>query len=359
VLFRSLPPALLEQAVRDAEAARIGDERMELLELLFDNRWRYSGGREPSEWWLPLSLHLYEHGRSQEAFAVAAHITEPRALIVLQADNRYAAIAKSRLVETDIARAAQKELARRRLAAAERPRDLGLVVEIGYALIWHQRYEEVLQLTDPVLARIDAAGGAEIPYDGMAADLPWLLDLRADALFAVGRHDEAVALLRRAVGVAKAGNAVHANNLANTLVELDRPQEALAALPDTNAAIDKQRAFAAMIRAIAAIELGDERLRDDALGELRGYARNFPSRLVWALTVAGKEDEAAAALIASLEDPGLRGDALARIQDYPKVEHNAIVASWREREERVRTRDDVRRVVAKYGRIRSYTINAL
>jgi hypothetical protein len=172
-------------------------------------------------------------------------------------------------------------------------------------------------------------------------------------------YEEALAMKRQAVAAAKAAPAAHANNLAYSLLELNRPREALAALPDAGAVSEKQRAFAAMNRAIAAVELGDDHLRDEAIGELRGYARSFPSRLVWALIVAGREDEAAAALIASLEDPELRSDALVRMQQYPAVEHTAVVTAWYEREVRVHARDDVRRAVAKYGRIRSYTISAL
>jgi len=85
----SLPRRMIEQAVSDSEHARLGDSRSEMLQLLYDQRWKDRNGQEPGRWWRQLSLSLLEHGKPDQAFEVAAHITDPMTLVALQADKRY------------------------------------------------------------------------------------------------------------------------------------------------------------------------------------------------------------------------------------------------------------------------------
>jgi tetratricopeptide (TPR) repeat protein len=351
-----LPTSLVLQVVRDAEAQGVGDARMELLGILFDVRWHTSDNREPSRWWLQYCLYLLEHSRAQEASAVAAHISYPYALIAVQVDKRYEPIRRSRAVENNIRRAAENHLARMQMLSTERPRNLGLVTEVAYALKSLGRYEDVVHLSDAALERIRAAGTATVAYDSLATELPWLLDAGADALMHLGRYEDAVVSYRRAVEAAKPGEVRLANNLAHALVNLNRPQEALAALPDNTAAGMAQRAYAAMIRVMAAVELGNDVLRDTALDELRGYRTAFPARLEWALVVSGRDDEATAILIAAIEDPALRSEALNRVQRYLGSSPTEQTRAWEARDEALLKRADVGKTIKQYGSILSFPI---
>jgi tetratricopeptide (TPR) repeat protein len=352
----TLPHRLVEQTVRESELARLGDSRTELLQMLYDIRWLDSDGSEPSRWWRELSLDLLERNRPEEAFAVAAHITDPYSLIALQADNRYMRIAKSEFVERDILKATKKELDRRQALAAQQPRDLRRIGRVALGFMQLHRYEDVLQLTDTVLQRKAVAAAQPSAYDDMPREFPWILDVRARALKALGRYDEALALLRQACEESKQDLVSHPLNLANLLAELNRPQEAMAALPPLETASPYGHAVGAEIRVMVASELADTSGLNAALDELRAQERDYPAIFEQALIIAGKDDEAAAELIARLSDPNQRSDTLVELQDYADHPAPALVIAWRKRLLALRARPEVHRAVEAYGRIRSYPI---
>lgn len=354
--LNTLPHKLIEQAARDSELARLGQSRTEMLQMLYDRRWRRNDGSEPSRWWSQLSLHLLEQNRRDEAFAVAAHITDPHVLIGLQADNRYVDIERSRLVERDILKASENELGRRQDAAKQSPRNLSQLVRVAAGLMLLHRYKEILQLTDSVLQTEQRATPESPPYEDLQRQIPWILDMRADALSALGRYEEALELLRRAVQDAKGDRISHSLNLAVFLAKLNRPQEALAAIPTLEDASVYGRAVAAMARVMIAMEMGDLTELNQALDDLRTLAQDYPGTRERALIVAGREDEAVAALVARLSDPDLRTDALVELQDYAEHPGPPRVTEWRQRLSALRNRPEVRREIATYGRIRRYPI---
>src|SRR6266480_903605 len=354
--LNTLPHRLIEQAVSESEPARLGRSRIELLQMLYELRWLHSDGSEPSRWWLQLSLDLLEHNRQQEAFAVAAHITDPYALVGLQADNRYKRIAKSEFVERDILKATRKELEQRQAAARQRPRDLSRVVQVARGFMLLHRYDEVLKLTDPVLQGKQAATPESSPYEDLQREFPWILNVRARALSALGRYDETVALLRRACQESSEDLVSHSLNLASFLAALNRPQEALAAIPPLEHASVYGHAVAAWVRVVVASELDDAAGLEAALDDLRAHARDYPGTRESALIIAGREDEAAATLVARLSDPDLRTDALVELQDYADNPAPARAIGWRERQKAVRSRPEIRQAVGAYGRIRAYAV---
>ena len=351
----TLPNRLVDQVARDSELARVGELRIELLQMLYDIRWLDSDGGEPSRWWQQLSLDLLDRNRQEEAVAVAAHITDPYSLIALQADNRYKRIAGSEFVERDILKATERELDRRQALAAQQPRDLRRVLQVTSGFMWLHRYEDVLQLTGTVLQRRATALQAT-PYDDMPREFPWILDMRARALKALGRYDEVLALLRQACEESKQDLVSHPLNLSILLAELNHPREAVAAIPPLKDASPYGHAVGAMLRVMLASELEDAAGLNAALEELRTEGRDYPGILERALIIAGKDDEAAAELIARLSDPDLRSDALVEVQDYANHPVPAHVVEWRKRQLALRARPDVRRAVQAYGRIRSYAI---
>jgi tetratricopeptide (TPR) repeat protein len=186
--------------------------------------------------------------------------------------------------------------------------------------------------------------------------IPWVIDARARALEALGRYDEALALLREAREESKQDLVSHALNLANLLAELNRPQEALAALPPLDSASAYGHVVAAGVQVMAAAESEDRAGLDAALALLRAQERDNPRSLVEALVIAGRDDEAAAELVARLADPHRRSDALVDLQDYADHPAPALVTGWRQRLLALRARPDVHRAVEACGRIRSYPI---
>ena len=354
--LNTLPHNLIEQTASDSELARLGQSRTEMLQMLYDRRWRRNDGSEPSRWWSQLSLDLLERNRRDEAFAVAAHITDPHVLIGLQADNRYSRIERSEFVERDILKAAQNELGRLQTAAKQSPRKLSQVVRVADGLMLLHRYDEILQLTDSVLQAAQRATPESPPYEDLQRQIPWILKVRAGALRALGRYEEALELMRRAAQEAKVDRLSHSLNLAHFLATLNRPQEALAAIPTLEDASVYGRAFAALVRVMIAVELGDAAELNIALDDLRTHAQNYPGTRERALIVAGREDEAVATLLARLSDPDLRTDALVESQDYAEHPAPPLVIEWRKRLSALRNRPEVRREIAAYGRIRSYRI---
>jgi tetratricopeptide (TPR) repeat protein len=346
----TLPHSMIERAASDSEHARLGEPRIEMLQMLYELRWKHRDGSEPSSWWLQLSLALLERKKPDEAFAVAAHITDPYTLIAMQADNRYRPIAKSQFVERDVLKAARNELEWRRTASERAPLSLSGVVGVARALMYLHRYDDVLRLTDGVMH------ADSVSYDDLPQQFPWILHYRARALSALGRYDEAIALLRRACEESKQDLVSHPLNLAEALAGLNRPQEALAALPPLQGASVYGHLVAALTRAMVASELNDSTAIAAALEELRGHVAEYPGMLQQALIVAGKQDEAAALLASRLSDPELRTDALVELQDYADTPAPPRVTQWREQLKALRNRPDVRHDITEQGRVGSYPL---
>ena len=352
----TLPRPLVEQSAWDSEWARVGPSRIDMLQMLYAVRWVYADGSEPSRWWLQLSLSLLDRNQTDEAVSVAAHVTDPYALIAMQADNRYKRIARSEFVQRDVLKAAKADLERRQAAATRSPRELSRINDVARALLRLHQYDAVLQLTDPVLRAMDAADTGSAPYDDVKHELPWSFDARADAMVALGRYDEGVALLRRAVQESKDDPLSFSLNLASLLARLDHPQEALAAVPDLKHASAYGRAKASFVQVQIASQLSDTAQLETALAELRTQAQKFPTIFERALLVADRNDEAAAQLTARLADPELRSDALVSVQDYADPPAPPRVLTWRQRELALRARADVQRAIDAYGHIRRYQI---
>lgn len=347
----TLPHSMIERAANDSEHARLGEPRIEMLQMLYEQRWKHRDGSEPSSWWLQLSLSLLERNKPDEAFEVAAHITDPYTLIAMQADNRYRPIARSQFVERDVMKAARNELEWRRTASDRAPLSLSGVVGVARALMHLHRYDDAVRLTDGVVQHKES-----VPYDDLPQQFPWILYYRARALSALGRYDEAIALMRRASEESKQDLVSQPLNLAYALASLNRPQEALAALPPLQGASVYGHLVAALTRVMAASELNDSADLAAALEELRGHVAEYPSMLQQALIVAGKQDEAAARLMSRLSDPELRTDALVELQDYADTPAPPRVVQWREQLKALRDRPDVRHEIAAQGRVRSYPL---
>lgn len=352
-------PRLVEQIVADADLVHPGPAYSDLLQVLYDLRWRRSDGGEESRWWRQLALALLASRHVPQSLDVAAHITDPYDLIAVQADRRYAPIAHAPAVEQDILRAATEELARRQALMARDPRDLAQVLAVGQALLALERDEEVVRLTDAVLHRRDEAPPGVAAYDGEEQALPLILQIRSHALLALGRFDDAVMMLRLATREAGQSDPVSpALELAELLAGLGRPRDALAALPSLTRSTPYTRALAAVVRVKAARELHDAAGVRAALADLEAHARAYPALRQEALLAAGQDDAAARVLVARLKNADLRSDALVSLQDYKVSWLPPREAAWRARQAALRDRPEVQALIAAVGRVGRYPLRA-
>jgi hypothetical protein len=352
--FSSLPRSVVERALADADDVALGAPRIELLQILYERRWKRADGTEPSVWWRELSLALLERNQPDEAVAVAAHITDPYQLVAIRADNRYRPITKSDLVEHDVRKATEKQLDWWREAAAREPRNLSRVIGVGRQLLLLHRYDEALKLAEAAQKRLASPAA----YDDQERQSPWLAELRASALFALGRHQEAVAVLRGTCNESSPDAISHCLNLADALVELNLPHEALAAIPDLKKASKYGHAVATLLQVMAASELGDSATMDSALAELRAQPASR-RELLKGLVVTGRLDEAAQVLVTRLADPDLRCHTLLDLQDFHEFPAPEQLQKWRAQLRQLRARPDVTEAIKSHGRIDAYSLPGL
>ena len=215
------------------------------------------------------------------------------------------------------------------------------------------QFAEVLALSDAAGARIGTGGAAA--YDDLPEARNWMLDARARALKHLGRYDDAIAEYRRAVQLPERIDKVsQALNLADLLCELERPAEALSALPSADWANPYGKMQIALVQLTAAVQLGQRADADRALEYLRAHRDDSPATLQHALLRAADNDAAEQVLLSRLSSPTDRTDALIELQIYAAELESPARAAWRARSRAVIARPAVQRAVAAVGAIKSY-----
>ena len=353
------PAGLIERIVIDVDAAKLGDERREMLQVLYDIRWQRPDGGQPTRWWRNLSLLLMENNKSEEAIGVATHVTDPYDVIAMLADKRYKPILKSRDVPQNARKAAADEVDRLKSETQNTPRSLSRVAKFAEAMTRAGMDRKALEVTDEVVRRVESAPQGISPYDDLESQYGWVLVRRSRALRHLGRFDEAVATLQHAVQWASdktsGAGPSHAIVLANLLCELDRPREALDALPSPENLSPNGLAQMELVRLTAATERGDSGEAQRALAWLREHQAQNPSTVQLAQLIAGRTDEAASLLLARLNDPVLRTDALLELQDFADLPAPHRKNQWRAQLKALRERPDIRSAIAQVGKIERYS----
>jgi tetratricopeptide (TPR) repeat protein len=348
-----LPDATVRQVVRDTTHADAA-ARLDLLQALFALRWRPAEGSQTAAWWVELCSLLLEQNRTQEAIQVAAIIEDPRDIIAFRADRRYRPLLKSERVRSDPRRAAKDEIEALRKTARERPRSLQAALRLINALLDSKLDAEALTLAEEAARRIDAAGTGPPPYDD-----DWyfasLLDARGRALRHLGRYDEAVQQLRRGAQLPERRDKVSQPiDLALLLCELDRPDEALLALPSPDQVSNYGNMLIALVRLSAAIELGVGADADKALSYLRAHRKDSTAILQDGLLRAGALEDAEREFLSRLNDPAERTSALVQAQIYAEQKRPARAAEWHDRFIALKERLAVRSAIAQFGEISEY-----
>jgi len=331
-------------------------ENSALQEALAANNW------QPKDTFLSMdgiSIQLVatrlEHGDAVGAALAAMHIRDPDTLITMLTDKRFDPITQIEPGDYDVSKGLADSIALYRSKAAAAPDKLEGVVMLTNFLVRAGRFDETLTLVDGALKRLKSNPNA---YSDAADEQNWVLDARARALAALGRFDEALSVRVAAAKLDEDGgvNVSQAINLADAYDDFGRPHEALAAT-ETIGGLSGYGAMAYQkTRACAFAQLGDKDGLAQSLAYMRAHEAASASQLLDAELCAGNMDEAAAAVIRLLANPGARGDIIGELQDFKDLPTPPQAAEMRKRWRALAERPDVAAEVAKYGRVLSWPI---
>jgi beta-barrel assembly-enhancing protease len=349
-----LPDSLVRRVVRDAGRTEFQDVRFGLLKALYDLRWRPAGGWSAESWWVDLCAMLLDRQQQDDAIQVAAIVDSPRNVIAFRAVRVFRPLLKSKLVKSDARQAAHDELDALRTAVHQKPRSLMALHPLLGVLVNSRADAEALALIGDAERRIDVTGGGGAPYDDMGR-FSYILDEKSRALWHMGRYDEAVRELQRAVALPNRSDSISQNiDLALLLCALDRPDEALPQLPPEDKASAYEKMLIALVRLSAAVERGATDEQDKPLEYLRSHQADGPAILQSGLLRAGAVDEAERVLLSRLHDPLQRISALVAAQIYFEPPEPPRAAQWNADELALMQRPSIRAAVSEFGTIDRY-----
>lgn len=271
--------------------------------------------QNPSPIWLDLSLMLMDAGRTDDAERVAGKVNSANALFGMRLDNRFVHLRQVNPAMFDIEFAAFAELERQRKLTATATDD-NSAYELIDALRTVGRYDEALAYADTVLQKPKIVDDEGNDYRN------WIEDRRAYVLLDMGRIDEAIVAERKAAARPERG---HANvsqviNLGEMLVgqgQFHEALELLAPLDKPGATSPLGAGFVAGIRVCAYNGLGDAKAEKAALDYTEAHVGDNRHARLRALLCSNDTAGAAALMIAWLQDPIDREDALLELCTAP------------------------------------------
>jgi tetratricopeptide (TPR) repeat protein len=359
-MFAKATPGSVFIAARESIALNDPELRFHFLAAVVDAGYvRFDG--EPSSWLQrELAVAAIERGDVARAEQTWLHVQDARRLPDLLDDRRFDFIVARHPGAFDIGRMGTEQLQRLRRRVAQKPRSLAVLLSLASATGGMGNVREMLALTDEALARIAASKTS--PYDDLDRELGTLRDTRADALWELGRHEDALDELERASRVPFRGrpNVAERLNLAQRYCDLGRPQKALSTLDDLVENGDRTKYGSmdmALSRFRAAVQVGDSEAAAAALEYLRSHKVESPAAFVDALLQSERLDEAAQQLVADLEDPWLRADALHWVQHFPDIAPLTPVLQQRQANwATIEAREDVKAAIGRVGRMGKYPL---
>lgn len=328
-----------------------------LVDALYNSGWN----KDASSLWANRAASLLGAGDTTRAALMLRKVTSVSARLSVSVDRRFDALRSVVPEAFDVDAAIANELEEGRTKASAVNASLEDSYRYALLLLQRARFDEALSTVDAALVRAEttAAGTGASPVD--PDQLIWALDTRSRALVFLGRHDEAIAALRRAARRPEHGslNVSHAINLGDLYNRIDRPEEALDAVSDIEDG--NVSAFGLMqmkeVQACAYAAMGRSRELKLVVDWVKQHEADAPGGTANVAICAGDEQTAAAALIARLDDPIQRMGALVDIQDYIDPPH--LTASDRQKRaigEAVLTRADVVAAIARAGYRRSWAL---
>ena len=339
--------------IRSDEAHRA--DYLGLVEALYAAEFRLAYGLQPESLWEDLVIEALEHGDMSRAREVLSRIDSVEVLVGMRVDRRFDRLVSLEPDRFDIPSALRRASAQGEALVARHPRALDAFVQYAYALFDEGRHDEVLAMCDMILERLDGAVGQPPPYDDLGDALNWVYNHKAAALRAMGRWDEALAVMEQARSLPeqRSANISQALNLASHYIDAGRFSDALATV-EPLACGDSVSPYGCMqLHAVlhaAHRRLGNRPQAEKAFAYLSANRRDAEDTWITATLEAGDLDAAARRLIVQLEDPHQRGAALLGVQTFQPLPATPIMQERQALRQRLLTRPDVAAAIDRVGR---------
>ena len=302
-----------------------------------------------NEWGLAYGWQLGDRGRTAEAARAVAQADDPRVLMYVAADRRFAA-AWSDAGRFDWTALEEAGLARARTAMAAAPETLKPVRDILGSLRALGRYPEAIEIGQAYRARMQDGE----PFEDRESQGDWVLIQLGHSLLDTGEVREAEAVFREAVGPddEPAGSTDARMNWSGRLLDLGRPREALTLLAgiDLDYVTPYGEAWVDAQKTCATQDL-DPLAAEPMLEALRKRRDENPGALSEALICMNRLDEAAALLIWRLQSPEHRAGALDPFWSArPPPVIQPGLAEFDRRRQTLLARADVQKALSAVGR---------
>ncbi len=237
------------------------------------------------------------------------------------------------------------------------------LLELPVSLAATQR---TLGQTDKALATLEAArpeGVLAKQFADRNTHINWWWDGLARTYEQLGRYDQAVDAYRKAIDGGESGgaNVSQTINLAYLHVRFGHPQDALTVLaPFTSASEQKTSPYGMMefhlAHGCAAQALGQTEAVNADLTYAQDHAKDHPTAFTDLQLCTGRIDMAAASMIARLDNPEMRVDALAQLSLYRAPPTTLPADPFAAGMEALRNRADVQAAIARSGGIGHFDI---
>lgn len=364
-LARLHPSAITRAAFRVNKDGTHRREQLDLLNALFAANFTIQLGLQPDSLWQELILDALDRNDLARAREISKRVQNTETLVAMRIDRRFDVLVKAEPKVFDIKAALDYQRKLLAKQVADDPRSLDARVQYCYTLLEAGRFKEVLALSNEVIARAAAAPADAPAYDNTAEKLEWMYSHKAVSLRAMGRWEEALAIMEKGLRNPEDGaiNASQAINLGGYYVFYGMPQKGLDSLEGIDWA-GSLSPFGRMqlqhVRYRAYLDLGNTQDADAALAYLREHRGDAEGTWQEALVDAGDLDGAAALYISRLRDPDKRAAALGEAQDYKPLPRRAAHDRTKTRWEALLKRKDVAAAIDAVGRrekIPLYSVN--
>lgn len=351
--------ASLDDQVVDtlAEKSALGTDDS-LLAALYAADWKPSDGFAGADGlWELLAGRRIDKGDFATVLAMLDSIHDASVLMRMRLDKRFDPIVSAHPDRFDVMAAFAANLATAKAKSAAAPDKLRGVNAVAIILLRLRRPQEALDLLDDALKRFNAKPDAFSDPD----EVGWLKNQRSEALDALGRRDEAIALWEEAARHLERGhtNVSQAINLSEAYMLLDRPKDALAAVSalDLSNASPYGRMALSNARACPYAALNDASALAPLMTYMKAHISDAPRIYLETVICVGDEDAVAAEVIRQLNDPVQRSGMLVLLQNYPEDQYRSPrQVRWGALWLAIKKRSDVATAIDRVGRIESFAL---
>jgi tetratricopeptide (TPR) repeat protein len=337
------------------------EQQIRLLQAVFDARFDDPVRNITDMWYELARLHL-DRGDLDKARAAAKRVNHPNSVVQMRIDRRFDPIVDRTAYGFDVSLEAQRSLDTMRGKAEARPRDLAVWVELTDAMLDANQNEEIIALTTKLLDSNEGGPDSNVKvvkFENFGKRI-WLLNNRALALYRLGRADDAVDDLKRAIASDSDGEGQNVNqtlNLGLLQCYSGYPQEAVERVAAVQNLSTHGKNVRALVHLCAATQRGDRKGIARALRVMRAHADESPSFHLEGLLWAGRLEEAERVYLRLLDDPSERAGALILAQTFRTAPHKPGARVYEDMRRALLARPAVRSAIDKVGRVEQFDIH--